>query len=249
MLKLDRAHIAILEAAKIKEEAIREVASLMVENGFVGPDYVDGMFERERQISTYLDNGIAIPHGTTDKRDSVLNTGVQVIFYPEGIDWDGQNKVRLVVGIAAKSTEHLDILRSLTHSVMDKDLDKKLNNVKTVDDIHDILTGKVESVEPDSVEIDLEGRFSVFTLVNENGLHARPCAELVKIAKRFESDIQVVNMDGMNDKVVNAKSMMKLISLGVKSGHRLKFYATGVDADDALEAIGEGIGKGLGETV
>lgn len=249
MLKLDRAHIAISETAKMKEEAIREVASLMVENGFVGPDYVEGMFERERQISTYLDNGIAIPHGTTDKRDSVLNTGVQVIFYPEGIDWDGANKVRLVVGIAAKSTEHLDILRSLTHSVMDKDLNKKLDNVNTVDDIHDILTGKEVSVVSDSTEIDPEGRFSVFTLRNENGLHARPCAELVKIAKRFDSDIQAVNMNGVSDKPVNAKSMMKLISLGVKSGHKIKFYATGVDADDALEAIGEGINKGLGEAV
>lgn len=249
MLKLDRAHIAISETAKKKEEAIREVASLMAENGFVGPDYVEGMFERERQISTYLDNGIAIPHGTTDKRDSVLNTGVQVIFYPEGIDWDGANEVRLVVGIAAKSTEHLDILRSLTHSVMDKDLNKKLDNVKTIDDVHDILTGKAVSVVSDSIEIDPEGRFSVFTLRNENGLHARPCAELVKIAKRFESDIQAVNINGVSDKPVNAKSMMKLISLGVKSGHKIKFYATGVDADDALEAIGEGISKGLGEAV
>lgn len=249
MLKLDRAHIAISEEAKVKEEAIREVASLMVTNGFVRPDYVDGMFERERQISTYLDNGIAIPHGTTDKRDSVLNTGVQVIFYPEGIDWDGANRVRLVVGIAAKSTEHLDILRSLTHSVMDKDLDKKLNEVKTVDDVHDILTGKAVGDVLDNAEVEPEGSFSVFMLKNENGLHARPCAELVKIAKRFESDVQAVNLDGANEKAVNAKSMMKLISLGVKSGHRMKFYASGMDADKALKAIGEGIRSGLGETV
>lgn len=249
MLKLDRAHIAISEEAKVKEEAIREVASLMVTNGFVRPDYVDGMFERERQISTYLDNGIAIPHGTTDKRDSVLDTGVQVIFYPEGIDWDGANRVRLVVGIAAKSTEHLDILRSLTHSVMDKDLDKKLNEVKTVDDVHNILTGKALGDVLDNAEVEPEGSFSVFMLKNENGLHARPCAELVKIAKRFESDVQAVNLDGANEKAVNAKSMMKLISLGVKSGHRMKFYASGMDADKALEAIGEGIRSGLGETV
>ncbi len=249
MLKLDKAHIAISKAAKVKEEAIREVAFLMVANGFVGPDYVDGMFERERQISTYLDNGIAIPHGTTDKRDSVLNTGVQVIFYPEGIDWDGANKVRLVVGIAAKSTEHLDILRSLTHSVMDKDLGKKLDSVKTIDDIHGILTGQAVNSVSESVEAEPEGCFSVFTLRNENGLHARPCAELVKIAKRFDSDIQAVNMNGVSDKPVSAKSMMKLISLGVKSGHKMKFYAKGADADKALEAIGEGIKNGLGEAI
>lgn len=247
MLSLNRNHIIISNSSSTKEEAIKEVADLMVRSGFVKRDYVDGMFEREKQISTYLDNGIAIPHGTVEKRDSVLNTGIQVIFYPRGVDWHEGNRVRLVVGIAAKSDEHLDILRSLTHAVMDKGLSNKLDNVNTVDDLYDILTGGFTE-KNDELKTISGGVSETFTLKNEHGLHARPCAELVKIAKKFDSTIEVSNLDGLHpEKVVSGKSMMKLVSLGVKSGHRLKFYADGSDADEALKAIGEGIMDGLGE--
>ncbi len=246
MLELNKEYITISESSSNKNEAIREVASLLEKNGFVKGDYVEGMLEREKQISTYLENGIAIPHGTPDKKDAVLKTGVQVIFYPKGIDWDNGNRVRLVVGIAASSNEHLDILRALTHSVMDKDLNVKLDQVKTVDDIYQILTTKPEENEQSNREVD--GLSETFILKNVQGLHARPCAELVKIVKKFESDIQVSNLDGSGN-VVNGKSMMKLMSLGVKSGHRMKFIVNGPDEKEALKAISDGIREGLGEPV
>ena len=247
MLKLEREYITISDSSTNKNEAIREVASLLEKNGFVKGDYVDGMFEREKQISTYLENGIAIPHGTPEKKEAVLKTGVQVIFYPKGIDWDNGNRVRLVVGIAASSNEHLDILRALTHSVMDKDLNVKLDNVKTVDDIYTLFTEARTESSSETKGI-LDGISETFTLKNAQGLHARPCAELVKIVKRFESDVLVSNLDG-SDNVVNGKSMMKLMSLGVKSGHRLTFIVNGPDEKEALEAIGKGIEEGLGEPV
>lgn len=247
MLELKREDITISEEVSNKNEAIREVASLLEKNGFVKGDYVEGMLEREKQISTYLENGIAIPHGTPDKKDAVFKTGVQVIFYPKGIDWDNGNRVRLVVGIAASSNEHLDILRALTHSVMDKDLNTKLDDVKTVDDIYSLLTeSHSNNGSEDNKTVD--GLTETFVLKNAQGLHARPCAELVKIVKRFESDVLVSNLDG-NDTVVNGKSMMKLMSLGVKSGHRMKFIINGPDEKEALLAIGNGIRDGLGEPV
>ncbi len=61
-----------------KEEAIRQVAAALVSAGNVADGYVNGMLAREQQTSTFLGNGIAIPHGTTDTRDQVLKTGVQV---------------------------------------------------------------------------------------------------------------------------------------------------------------------------
>lgn len=247
MLKLNKDYIAISTTAKNKDEAIREVASLMENNGFIKSDYVDGMFEREKQVSTYLENGIAIPHGTVEKRDSVINTGVQVIFYPEGLDWDNGNKVRLVVGIAASSNEHLDILRALTHSVMDIELNSKLDKVNTVDDIYEILIGEKKQAVDESVS-DIKGVSEIFILRNPHGLHARPCAELVKIIKKFESEVMVSNLDG-DGKVVSGKSMMKLIGLGVKSGHKMKFIINGSDEKEALNAIGEGIKSGLGEVL
>jgi len=83
-------------------------------------------------------------------------------------------------------------------------------------------------------------------ILNEHGLHARPATVLVKLIKTFSSDIVVSNLDGNGD-VVNGKSMMKIVSLGVKKGHLLNFTATGSDADKAIEAITQEINNGLGE--
>ncbi|EDU8596189.1 hypothetical protein CWY31_004528, partial [Salmonella enterica subsp. enterica serovar Typhimurium var. 5-] len=66
------------EQAGNKEEAIRQIAAALTQAGNVAGGYVDGMLAREQQTSTFLGNGIAIPHGTTDTRDQVLKTGVQV---------------------------------------------------------------------------------------------------------------------------------------------------------------------------
>ncbi|MNY69438.1 Multiphosphoryl transfer protein [compost metagenome] len=69
---------------------------------------------------------------------------------------------------------------------------------------------------------------------------------LVKVAKEFASDIRVANLDGSGE-AVSAKSLMKVIGLGVKCGHRLAFRAEGTDAEAALKGIGEAIAAGLGE--
>ncbi len=65
------------EQAGNKEEAIRQIAAALAQAGNVAGGYVDGMLAREQQTSTFLGNGIAIPHGTTDTRDQVLKTGVR----------------------------------------------------------------------------------------------------------------------------------------------------------------------------
>lgn len=73
------------QQAANKEEAIRQIAGALVSAGNVADGYVNGMLAREQQTSTFLGNGIAIPHGTTDTRDQVLKTGVQVYQFPQGV--------------------------------------------------------------------------------------------------------------------------------------------------------------------
>ncbi|MNH08793.1 Multiphosphoryl transfer protein [compost metagenome] len=90
------------------------------------------------------------------------------------------------------------------------------------------------------------GLSETFTIINPHGLHARPGAMLVKVAKEYASDIRVANLDGSGE-AVSAKSLMKVIGLGVKCGHRLAFRAEGADAEAALKGIGEAIAAGLGE--
>jgi multiphosphoryl transfer protein len=83
---------------------------------------------------------------------------------------------------------------------------------------------------------------------NPHGLHARPGAMLVQTAKKFEADIQVRNLDG-DGHSVSAKSLMKVISLGVKAGHQLVFKAEGSDAEAALAGLVEAVNNGLGEDI
>lgn len=141
-LKLNVNDISIIEGAFLKQNAIKAVSEKMINAGLVKNDYTQAMFDRDAQISTFLGNGIAIPHGTTEKRDSVIETGLKVIYYPQGIKWDEDNNIAyVVVGIAAKSNEHLDILRKLTRAVIADDTLERILAVKTPEQLLAILQG------------------------------------------------------------------------------------------------------------
>ncbi|MCX8600387.1 MULTISPECIES: PTS sugar transporter subunit IIA [unclassified Gilliamella] len=141
-LKLTPEDIAIIEGAYSKQQAIELVSNNMIQAGFVAQDYTQAMLDRDSQISTFLGNGIAIPHGTTEKRDSVLKTGLKVIYFPQGINWDEDNNTAyVVIGIAAKANEHLDILRQLTRAVIAEDTLERIKRVKTPDDLLAIIQG------------------------------------------------------------------------------------------------------------
>lgn len=139
-LKLTENDISIITGIHSKLDAIKCVSEKMIKSGLVKDDYTQAMLDRDRQISTFLGNGIAIPHGTTEKRDSVIETGLKVIYYPQGVKWDEDNNTAFVViGIAAKSNEHLDILRKLTRAVIAEDTIERIHAVKTPKDLLTIL--------------------------------------------------------------------------------------------------------------
>lgn len=141
-LKLNVNDISIIDGSFLKQNAIKAVSEKMINAGLVKNDYTQAMFDRDAQISTFLGNGIAIPHGTTEKRDSVIETGLKVIYYPQGIKWDEDNNiVYVVIGIAAKSNEHLDILRKLTRAVIADDTLERILAVKAPEQLLAILQG------------------------------------------------------------------------------------------------------------
>ena len=362
------------QQAANKEEAIRQVAAALVSAGNVADGYVAGMLAREQHTSTFLGNGIAIPHGTTDTRDQVLKTGVQVYQFPQGVTWGEGQTAYVAIGIAASSDEHLGLLRQLTHVLSDDAVAEQLKTATTAEELRALLMGEKLSEalkldndmlsldvaasdlvtlqalnaarlkEADAVDANFVARvineqplnlgqgiwlsdsaegnlrsaiavsraaspFSVgeasaavlitvamadaqptavlnrlvnllldnkaerllkadaatvlalltsddavaddalseeFVIRNEHGLHARPGTMLVNTIKQFSSDITVTNLDGTG-KPANGRSLMKVVALGVKKGHRLRFTAQGDDARQALDAIGEAIASGLGE--
>lgn len=96
-----------------KEGAIRLAGELLVKAGHVAPSYVEGMLAREQTMSTYIGNGVAIPHGQFDDKGSIYRTGISVVQFPQGIAWNPDETAYLVIGIAATANEHIGVLTNL----------------------------------------------------------------------------------------------------------------------------------------
>ncbi len=112
---LTRETVCLGARARDKANAIRQSGELLVKAGYVAPSYVDGMLAREQTMSTYLGNGIAIPHGEAEDLQSVYRAGVSVLQLAAGVAWEPGDEVYLVVGLAARpnSQEHLAVLSNL----------------------------------------------------------------------------------------------------------------------------------------
>jgi phosphocarrier protein FPr len=377
MLKLTNNDITLQQVASDKTVAIKAIAKQLTESGFVGEQYVTGMLNREQQNSTFLGNGIAIPHGTTDTRGLVKKTGVAVHHFPDGVNWGDGNLAYIAIGIAAKSDEHLGILKQLTKVLSADGVEEKLKQAKSKVEIIALLNGDVQfdadfndaliqldfpateliqmaavaggllknngnsdskfvaelvskkathlgqglwlvsseqSVNRSGMSIittsepcdyngsPVKGLIAIaacnashqsfletisqivfeqkqtqlfnataqqliemfvnsktqklvpsnagnemtFKINNAHGLHARPSAMLVATVKKYKATITVKNMDS-EAQPVDAKSLMKVIGLGVKHGDTLQFVAEGSDAQEALAGIGEAIASGLSE--
>ena len=104
-----------------QDEAIRRAGTLLVENGHVEERYIDSMFEREKSVSTFIGNAVAIPHGTGDSKQWVTMSGLSIITVPEGVEYGDGNVARLVIGIAGKGDEHLEILSRIATVCEDED--------------------------------------------------------------------------------------------------------------------------------
>ena len=387
MFNLPESNIHLAAQADNKQQAITLAANTLEQAGYVESGYLQGMLGREQQTPTFLGNGIAIPHGTLDTRGMVKNTGVQIFQFPQGIEWGEGNIAYVVIGIAARSDEHLALLRQLTHVLGDEDTAAKLATLTDVKKFRAILMGEADefNVADENISLDVDtsslltliainaGKleqqsavnhqyvsevianpalplaqglwvtdaavgnqknglafsrakqpFNVnnkmvhgvvtvayaneqidetlarlldaevqqillnggsdqivaalngkripqvatqttstisvmpsvtgsrvvgtFTIRNEHGLHARPSAILVNEVKKFASKITVENLTRASAPV-SAKSLMKIVALGVTQGHRLRLVAEGDDAQAAGEALGKVIASGLGETI
>ena len=138
LFKLSEKNIFLGLTAQTKEEAIRFAGQKLVENGYVKPTYIEAMLERERLTSTYLGESIAVPHGTIEAKEDVINTGIVFCQYPAGVQFgeEEQDKAKIVIGIAARNNEHLDVIAKLTNALDD---DKIIAKLATTSDIQEVL--------------------------------------------------------------------------------------------------------------
>jgi len=125
--------------AESRDEAIEFSGGLLVARGSVSPEYVDAMLQREEVVSTYLGNGVALPHGVLESKGSIRSTGIVVAQYPDGVDW-GPGTARLVVGLAAAGDDHVRVLSRLAEVLQDEELCERLAQSDDVSFVHDRLT-------------------------------------------------------------------------------------------------------------
>lgn len=124
-----------------KESAIRLTGSVLAENGYVDDDYIEKMLEREELSSTYMGNFVAIPHGTDDAKQSVKESGIAIIQVPNGVDFGNGNIVKLLVGIAGKGGEHLEVLSKIAIVLSEEENVQKIVNASSKEEILAVFEG------------------------------------------------------------------------------------------------------------
>lgn len=116
-----------------KYSAIRQTGELLVVLGSVTPAYIESMIEREKEVSIYMGSGLALPHCTNIGRAHIINSGLVVLQYPDGVDF-GDEKAYILIGIAGAGDDHLEILSKVATIFMECDEDS-LKKLFTTDDI------------------------------------------------------------------------------------------------------------------
>ncbi|HBT54931.1 MAG TPA: PTS mannitol transporter subunit IICBA, partial [Erwinia persicina] len=144
LFKLSAANIFLGNHADSKEQAIRFAGEQLVKGGYVEPEYVEAMLEREKLTPTYLGESIAVPHGTVEAKDRVLKTGVVFCQYPAGVHFgeEPDDIARLVIGIAARNNEHIQVITSLTNALDDDSVIARLATTTDVQEVLELLSGK-----------------------------------------------------------------------------------------------------------
>ncbi|AKT54459.1 PTS mannitol transporter subunit IICBA [Selenomonas sp. oral taxon 478] len=124
-----------------REEAITAAGKMLVASGYVDEGYVQGMLNREHDLSTYIGKGIAIPHGENAVKDTIKKTGIVVCQYPDGVKF-GDETAYLVIGIAGVGNDHLAILANIATMVGDY-TDEQLEQLfktKSADELYHVFT-------------------------------------------------------------------------------------------------------------
>jgi len=143
---VSEATIQLSAQAHDKQDAIRQAGELLVRGGCVEPPYVLGMLAREQTMSTYLGNGVAIPHGQHENLGEVHRTGISVLQLPSGVEWEPGELAYLVIGIAANADEHVGVLANLAEVIEDEDAAAQLAQTTDAEQIVERL-GRAREAE------------------------------------------------------------------------------------------------------
>lgn len=143
---LDRRAVRLDASAVDRDDAIRQCGHALLGVGAVDAAYIDTMLDRERSVSTYVGEGVAIPHGTLAGKDAVRHDAISFLRFPAGIGWGG-NEVMLCIGIAARGDGHVRLLSELAQILLDPERARALREADDVDEVVRLLRPSGEEEE------------------------------------------------------------------------------------------------------
>ncbi|KMJ57570.1 PTS mannitol transporter subunit IIA [Bacillus sp. LL01] len=138
---LAKENILLNEFAGTKEEAIKKTGQLLVDRGYVEAAYIEKMLEREELTSTYMGNFVAIPHGTEDAKKAVKESGIAILQVPAGVEFGAGNEVKLLIGIAGKGDEHLEILSQIAIVCSEEENVQQIVKASSAEEILELFEG------------------------------------------------------------------------------------------------------------
>lgn len=131
-------NILLNQSISTQEEAIEKAGQLLVDSGVVKAGYVQAMKDREQIVSTFMGNALAIPHGTDEAKNEVIASGLSLLQIPEGLLWNGE-EVKVVIGIAGKDSEHLDLLSQIAMTFSEEENIHKIVNAASPQAIRQVF--------------------------------------------------------------------------------------------------------------
>ena len=134
----DEKNIILAAAPAGKDEAIQMAGQILLDNGYVKPEYLDDMRAREELVTTYIGNNVAIPHGLHTSGDNILHSGISFIQVPNGVEFGDERESKiayLVIGIAGKDGGHMEILSKVALILTDMDQVERLRTAKSPGEI------------------------------------------------------------------------------------------------------------------
>lgn len=135
---LAEASINLFASASSRNDAIRQAGAGLLAIGAIDESYIDAMILRENSVSTFIGEGVAIPHGTLTAKGSVTTDALSLLRFPDGVDWDG-NHVQLVFGLAARGSGHIALLSQLATVLIDSDRAAALRAATTSQEVYALL--------------------------------------------------------------------------------------------------------------
>jgi mannitol/fructose-specific phosphotransferase system IIA component len=149
------AGVLVAEAVRLgqhasdKLDALRRSGAVLADLGAVEPGYLDAMLAREELVSTFMGEGVAIPHGTNEARSLVHRTALGFLQFPDGVDWGDGATVTVCIPIAAAGGEHIALLSALATVLIDPDKAEALRSATSADDVLALLASAAEDEDED----------------------------------------------------------------------------------------------------